>query len=116
MLESIAGEVSAAVAGLLAPGGRLVSYGAAAGQSDPAPPTYAELRRNNWAMTGFSISNRARADAGAVGDPIPAVFTLAGQGLSIPAPRIVDWNQASTAHVAQAEGRSPGKTVVAVRP
>lgn len=116
VLESIGGEVSAAVAGLLAPGGRLVSYGAAAGQSDPAPPTYAELRRNNWAMTGFSIINRARADAAAVGDLITAVFTLAGQGLSIPAPRIVDWNQASAAHVAQAEGRSPGKTVVAVRP
>jgi len=115
VLESIGGETSAAVAALLAPGGRLVSYGAAAGQSDPAPPTYAELRRNNWTMTGFSISNRARANAGAVGDLIAAVFTLAGQGLSIPAPRIVDWNQAITAHVIQAEGRSPGKTVVAVR-
>ncbi|MGH3295935.1 MAG: hypothetical protein ACRDP7_29465 [Trebonia sp.] len=43
------------------------------------------------------------------------MFTLAGQGLPIPAPRIVDWNQAITAHVIQAEGRSPGKTVVAVR-
>jgi NADPH2:quinone reductase len=116
VLESIGGEVSAAVLGLLAPGGRLVSYGASAGQPDPAPPAYAELRRNNWTMTGFSIINRARADAGAVGDLLAAVFTLAGQGLSIPAPRIVDWNQAITAHVAQAEGRSPGKTVVAVRP
>lgn len=116
VLESIGGEVSAQVSALLAPGGRLVSYGASAGQPDPAPPTHAELRRNNWTITGFSISNRARADAGAVGDLIAAVFTLAGQGLPIPAPRIVDWNQAITAHVIQAEGRSPGKTVVAVRP
>jgi NADPH2:quinone reductase len=116
VLESIGGEVSAAAAALLAPGGRFVSYGAAAGQPDPAPPTYADLRRNNWTVTGFSISNQARADAGAVGDLIAAVFTLAGQGLPIPAPRIVDWNQAITAHVIQAEGRSPGTTVVAVRP
>lgn len=116
VLESIGGEVSAQVSALLAPGGRLVSYGASAGQPDPAPPTYAELRRNNWTMTGFSISNLARADAGAAGVLIAAVFTLASQGLPIPAPRIVDWNQAITAHVVQAEGRSPGKTVVAVRP
>lgn len=116
VLESIGGEVSAQVSALLAPGGRLVSYGASAGQPDPPPPAYAELRRNNWTMTGFSITNRARANAGAVGDLIAGVFTLAGQGLPIPAPRIVGWNQAITAHVVQAEGRSPGKTVVAVRP
>ena len=100
---------------LLAPGGRLVSYGAAAGQPDPAAPTLADLRRNNWTTAGFSIINRARSDAGAVGDLIAGVFALTADGLAIPAPRVIGWREAIEAHIAQAENRSPGKTVVAVR-
>jgi NADPH2:quinone reductase len=115
VLESIGGDVSAAMPALLAPGGRLVSYGAAAGQPDPAAPTLAELRRNNWTTAGFSIINRARGDAGAVGGLIAGVFELTGEGLAIPAPRVIGWDEAIEAHVAQAENRSPGKTVVAVR-
>lgn len=115
VLESIGGDVSAAMPGLLAPGGRLVSYGAAAGQPDPAAPTLAELRRNNWTTAGFSIINRARGDASAVGGLIAGVFALTGEGLALPAPRVIGWAEAAEAHIAQAENRSPGKTVVAVR-
>jgi len=115
ILESIGGDVSAAMPALLAPGGRLVSYGAAAGQPDPAAPTLADLRRNNWTTVGFSIINRARSDAGAVGDLIAGVFALTAEGLAIPAPRVIGWSEAIEAHIAQAENRSPGKTVVAVR-
>ncbi|NUP50265.1 MAG: zinc-binding dehydrogenase, partial [Catenulispora sp.] len=115
VLESIGGDVATASLGLLAPGGRYVSYGAAAGQPDPAAPTLADLRRNNWTTVGFSISNRARTDARAVGALIAEVFTLVEQGLTLPAPRVVGWDEAIEAHVAQAENRSPGKTVVAVR-
>ena len=115
VLESIGGDVSAAMTGLLAPGGRLVSYGAAAGQPDPAAPTLAELRRNNWTTAGFSIINRARADASAVGNLIAGVFALTAEGLALPAPRVIGWSEAVEAHIAQAENRSPGKTVVAVR-
>ena len=115
VLESIGGDVSAAMPALLAPGGRLVSYGAAAGQPDPAAPTLAELRRNNWTTAGFSIINRARGDADAVGELIAGVFALTAEGLAIPAPRVIGWAEAIEAHVAQAENRSPGKTVVAVR-
>ncbi|WP_194920314.1 zinc-binding dehydrogenase [Catenulispora rubra] len=100
---------------LLAPGGRLVSYGAAAGQPDPAAPTLADLRRNNWTTAGFSIINRARGDAGAVGDLIAGVFALTAEGLAIPAPGVIGWNEAAEAHIAQAENRSPGKTVIAVQ-
>ncbi|NUR31960.1 MAG: zinc-binding alcohol dehydrogenase family protein [Catenulispora sp.] len=115
VLESIGGDVATASFGLLAPGGRYVSYGAAAGQPDPATPSLAELRRNNWTAAGFSIITRARADARAVGELIAAVFALAEAGLELPAPRVVGWDEAIDAHVAQAENRSPGKTVVAVR-
>ena len=115
VLESIGGDVSAAMPGLLAPGGRLVSYGAAAGQPDPDAPTLAELRRNNWTTAGFSIINRARGDATAVGALIAGVFALTAEGLAIPAPRVIGWDEAIEAHVAQAENRSPGKTVVAVQ-
>ncbi|MFD0637253.1 zinc-binding dehydrogenase [Catenulispora yoronensis] len=95
--------------------GRFVSYGAAAGQPDPAAPSFGDLRRNNWTTSGFSISNLARGDAGAAGELIAAVFALVEGGLTLPAPRVVGWDQAIEAHIAQAEGRSPGKTVVAVR-
>ena len=115
VLESIGGDVSAAMPGLLAPGGRLVSYGAAAGRPDPAAPTLADLRRNNWTTAGFSIINRARSNAGAVGDLIAGVFALTDEGLAIPAPRVIGWSEAIEAHIAQAENRSPGKTVVAVQ-
>ncbi|ACU70965.1 Alcohol dehydrogenase GroES domain protein [Catenulispora acidiphila DSM 44928] len=115
VLESIGGDVSAAMPALLAPGGRLVSYGAAAGQPDPAAPTLAELRRNNWTTAGFSIINRARGDAGAIGDLIAGVFALTAEGLALPAPRVIGWGEAVEAHIAQAENRSPGKTVVAVQ-
>lgn len=115
VLESIGGDVAAAALGLLAPGGRYVSYGAAAGQPDPPAPSLAELRRGNLTTSGFSISNRARADAPAVGALIAAVFALTGAGLMLPEPRVVGWDEAIAAHIAQAENRSPGKTVVAVR-
>ncbi|NUS58084.1 MAG: zinc-binding alcohol dehydrogenase family protein, partial [Streptomycetaceae bacterium] len=115
VLESIGGDVAAAALAMLAPGGRYVSYGAASGQPDPAAPSLADLRRTNGTTSGFSISNWARADARAVGALIAAVFELTGSGLELPAPRVVGWDGAIEAHVAQAENRSPGKTVVAVR-
>ena len=60
VLESVGGSVLASVLGGLAVGGRVVSYGAAAGEPDPAPPPVPDLRTQNLTITGFSILNRAR--------------------------------------------------------
>ena len=106
------GSVLASVLGGLAVGGRVVSYGAAAGEPDPAPPPVPDLRTQNLTLTGFSILNRARKAPPKALSLIQGVLTLTHDGLHIPAPAVVDWAEAIDAHIAQSEGRSRGKTVV----
>jgi NADPH2:quinone reductase len=89
-----------------------VSYGAAAGEPDPAPPPVRELRTQNLTITGFSILNRARKAPPKALSLIQGALRLTQDGLHIPAPAVVDWAEAIDAHIAQSEGRSRGKTVV----
>ena len=112
VLESVGGSVLASVLGALAVGGQVVSYGAAAGQPDPAPPPIPDLRTRNLTITGFSILNRARKDPPKALSLIQGVLSLTEDGLHLPAPAVVDWAQAIDAHIAQSERRSRGKTVV----
>jgi NADPH:quinone reductase len=112
VLESVGGSVLASVLGALAVGGRIVSYGAAAGEPDPAPPPVPDLRTQNLTITGFSILNRARKAPPKALSLIQGVLALTQDGLHIPAPAVVGWAGAIDAHIAQSEGRSRGKTVV----
>jgi NADPH:quinone reductase len=112
VLESVGGSVLASVLGGLAVGGRVVSYGAAAGEPDPAPPPVPDLRTQNLTITGFSILNRARKAPPKALSLIQGMLALIQDGLQIPAPAVVDWAEAIDAHIAQSEGRSRGKTVV----
>jgi NADPH2:quinone reductase len=112
VLESVGGSVLASVFGGLAVGGRVVSYGAAAGEPDPAPPPVPDLRTQNLTITGFSILNRARKASPKALSLIQGVLVLTQDGLHFPAPAVVDWAEAIDAHIAQSEGRSRGKTVV----
>ena len=112
VLESVGGSVLASVLGGLAVGGQVVSYGAAAGEPDPAPPPVPDLRTQNLTITGFSILNRARKAPPKALSLIRGVLALTQGGLRIPAPVVVDWAEAIDAHIAQSEGRSCGKTVV----
>jgi NADPH:quinone reductase len=112
VLESVGGSVLASVLSGLTVGGRVVSYGAAAGEPDPAPPPVPDLRTQNLTITGFSILNRARKAPPKALSLIQGVLTLTQDGLHIPAPAVVDWAGAIDAHIAQSEGRSRGKTVV----
>jgi len=109
VLESVGGSVLASVLGGLAVGGQVVSYGAAAGEPDPAPPPVPELRTQNMTITGFSILNRARKAPPKALSLIQGVLALTQDGLHIPAPAVVDWAEAIDAHIAQSEGRSRGK-------
>lgn len=112
VLESVGGSVLESVLGGLAVGGRVVSYGAAAGEPDPAPLPIPDLRTQNLTVTGFSILNRARKAPPKALSLIQGVLALTQDGLHIPAPAVVDWTEAIDAHLAQSEGRSRGKTVV----
>ena len=112
VLESVGGSVLASVLGGLAVGGQVVSYGAAAGGPDPAPPPVPDLRAQNLTITGFSILNRARKAPPKALSLIQGALALTQDGLHIPPPAVVDWTEAIDAHIAQSEGRSRGKTVV----
>jgi NADPH:quinone reductase len=112
VLESVGGGVFASVLGGLAVGGRVVSYGAAAGEPDPAPPPIPDLRTQNLTITGFSILNRARKAPPKALSLIQGVLALIEDGLHLPAPAVVDWTEAIDAHIAQSQRRSRGKTVV----
>lgn len=113
VLESVGGSVMAsALSGAMTAGGRLVSYGAASGSPDPALPTLGMLRTENITVTGFSIINLARRKPRNVNRLVNDVFTLAKAGVAINVPRIVPWEEAAAAHMAQGEGTQTGKTVV----
>jgi NADPH:quinone reductase len=114
ILDSVGGAVLMEAADHLAGGGRLVSYGAAAGETDPDTPAYGALRAGNHTMSGFSILGLARTAPERVLALMTDVLSLIGEGLEITPPTVIDWDQLVDAHVRQSEGLAVGKTVVAV--
>lgn len=114
ILDSVGGSLLSETADHVAVGGRLVSYGAAAGQPDPETPPYGALRSGNHTISGFSILKLARAAPESVQTLIADVLGLVDDGLVITPPTIIAWDQLIDAHVGQSEGRALGKTVVAI--
>lgn len=115
ILESIGGDVLADSLGAVAPGGTVISYGAAAGRQDTALPSPGELRTRNVALAGFSIINLSRALPAKTFGLISAVLALTEKDLVIPPPRLIAWEESIDAHLEQSEGRARGKTVVRVK-
>jgi NADPH2:quinone reductase len=115
ILDSVGGAVLRDAAAHLAIGGRLVSYGAAAGQPPPETPAYGALLAGNHTISGFSILRLARTAPDKVHTLIREVLTLIGQGLEITAPAVIPWDQLIDAHLRQSEGRALGKIVVSIR-
>lgn len=114
ILDSVGGDLLDQAPLYLAIGGRLISYGAAAGQSDPAPPAYAALRAGNQTLSGFSILRMARTAPEKVSTLIRDILQLAHDGLPVTAPQVTDWDGLIAAHLKQSEGRAVGKTVVSI--
>jgi NADPH2:quinone reductase len=114
ILDSVGGILLRESPAHLATGGRLVSYGAAAGQAVPQTPAYGTLLAGNHTISGFSILRLARTAPGKVRILIRDVLTLVDEGLRIPAPTVVAWDQLIDAHILQSEGKALGKTVVAI--
>ena len=114
ILDSVGGPLLGEAAGHLAVGGRLVSYGAAAGQPEPEAPAYAALRAGNHTICGFSVLRLARTAPAQVRTLIADVLGLVADGLVITAPAVVGWDRLIEAHVRQGEGRAVGKSVVAI--
>jgi NADPH:quinone reductase len=115
ILESIGGDVLAESVAAIAPGGTVVTYGAAAGHKDSELPSPAELRTGNVAVIGFSIINLSRFRPDSALDLITGVLRLTQNDLLIPSPRHVTWEDAIDAHVEQSEGKAAGKTVIRVK-
>jgi NADPH2:quinone reductase len=115
VLESVGGKILAGAASALAVGGRLVTYGVAGGEPDPAPPGYGELRVGNHTVTGFSIMAQARKKPDSVRRLLLDVLSATEAGLEIPAPIVVSWDDARQAHIDQSEGRSRGKSIVDIQ-
>jgi NADPH:quinone reductase-like Zn-dependent oxidoreductase len=113
IFESVGGRVLAAALAEVAPGGTVVSYGAASGETDPRMPEAGELRARNATVAGFSILNLTRSRPEETARLLSAAIELA-EDISLPAPRIVTWDGLIEAHLAQSEGRSTGKTVLRV--
>ncbi|MGG7465280.1 quinone oxidoreductase family protein [Plantibacter sp. YIM 135347] len=114
ILESVGGEILTDSLTAVAPGGTVVTYGAAAGQSDAASPTPGDFRTRNLTLAGFSIINLSRTVPERTRDLIAGVLALTQQDLTIPAPAIMNWDDAIVAHLEQSEGRAKGKAVVQV--
>jgi NADPH:quinone reductase len=112
--DSVGGTVLREAAAHLAVGGRLVSYGAAAGETDPDAPAYGALRAGNHTISGFSILKLARAAPERVRTLITDVLSLNAEGLLITPPTVIAWDQLIDAHVRQSDGLALGKSVVAV--
>ena len=115
IFESVGGDVLAESLGAVAPGGSVVSYGGAAGQTDPGLPTPAQLRTGNVGVIGFSIINLTRGRPDKTLGLMKTVLALATQDLVIPQPHVVDWTDAVDEHIQQSQGISTGKTVVRVQ-
>ncbi|TDT73572.1 NADPH:quinone reductase-like Zn-dependent oxidoreductase [Arthrobacter sp. AG258] len=116
VLESVGGPVMESAVRMLTAGGRLVSYGAASGHPDPALPSLRDMRTNNATVTGFSIINLARRNPRLANGLIKGVFDMVAAGVTVSTPRMVGWDEAAAAHIAQGEGTQSGKTVVQVCP
>ncbi|WP_427006627.1 quinone oxidoreductase family protein [Pseudarthrobacter sp. H2] len=114
ILDSLGGTLLAESASNLAIGGRLVSYGGAAGQPDPATPGFGDLRATNKTVSGFSILRLARTAPQHVRTLIHDVMHLARNGLVVTPPTVVGWDNLIDAHLRQSEGTAVGKTVVAL--
>jgi NADPH:quinone reductase len=114
ILDSVGGDLLDQAPAHLAIGGRLISYGAAAGQPDPSTPAYAALRAGNQTLSGFSILRLARTAPEKVSTLIGDILELAHDGLAITAPAVTDWDGLIAAHLTQSDGRAVGKTVVAI--
>jgi NADPH:quinone reductase len=116
ILDSIGGAVLADSVAMIAPGGRLVNYGAAAVESEPPVPAFRELRTRNLDVAGFSIINMARRRPAIVHGLLRDVADRVRAGLVIPRPDIISWHELESAHLEQSNGSAVGKTVVAVNP
>jgi len=114
ILDSIGGHVLDAAASHLQIEGRLVSYGGAAGEPDPAVPAYGALRAGNHTVRGFSILRLARSAPERAGALIRDMMALTRTPLTLTQPTIVDWPDLIDAHLRQSEGVATGKTVVKV--
>lgn len=114
VLDSIGGKVLGGASEYLGVEGRLVSYGGAAGEPDPNPPTLAGLRAGNQTVSGFSILRLARTAPEKVSILIRDVLDLAADGTSITPPTVTDWDGLVAAHIAQSNGDAVGKTVLAI--
>lgn len=114
ILESVGGTVLQEAAAHLAVEGRLVSYGAAAGQPDPEAPVFGAMRAGNHTVSGFSILRLARTAPEKVHALIHDVVALIGEGIELTPPTIIKWDELINAHVRQSKGIVPGKTVVAI--
>ncbi|MGN7797620.1 quinone oxidoreductase family protein [Leifsonia sp. 22587] len=114
IFESVGGEVLHEAFAALAPGGTILTYGGAAGEPDPQPPTYRELRAANATLSGFSILGLARSQPECARELMTAAVAHTGEGLVIPAPRIVTWSELIAAHTQHGAGKARGKAVLAV--
>lgn len=114
ILDSVGGWVLGDAASHLAIGGRLVSYGGAAGEPDPETPAYGTLRAGNQTVCGFSILRLARTAPERAGELIRGALDLTHAGLLTNVPAIVDWKLLIDAHLHQSEGAATGKTVVRI--
>jgi NADPH2:quinone reductase len=113
VLDSVGGDVLDHAAAHLAIEARLVSYGGAAGQPDPATPTYAALRSGNQTLSGFSILRLARAAPQRAGALIREAVEF-DHGPNAAVPTVIAWDALLDAHLAQSEGQTTGKTVVEI--
>ncbi|HSN12899.1 MAG TPA: hypothetical protein VLS51_12410 [Propionibacteriaceae bacterium] len=95
-------------------GGRLVSYGGAAGEPDPTPPAFATLRSGNQTVTGFSVLRLARTAPLRARELIADTLARVVHGLPLTQPSVVGWDGLTDAHLRQSEGRTVGKVVLDV--
>jgi NADPH:quinone reductase-like Zn-dependent oxidoreductase len=92
-----------------------VRYVGAAGLPDPEPIAYAALCAGNLTASGFSILRLDRTAPEQVTTLIRDTVALPANGLSIPVPEVIGWDDLIAAHLSQSEGRAVGKTVLAVQ-
>jgi len=115
ILNPIGGASLATDLRLLAPGGRLVSFGNASAGPDPGWPAAAELRRDNISIAGFSLGSLARTDPDRVAGTIRAALDLVVSGRLALAVTEVDSLEAAIAtQELLADGRGRGKYAIRI--
>lgn len=115
ILDSVGGDVLAQAASHLSVGGRLVSYGALPASQIPSRSHTPRCAAGNQTASGFSILRLVRTAPDHVTTLIRDTLALAADGLSIPAPEVIGWDDLIAAHLSQSEGRAVGKTVLAIQ-